>query len=75
MMPLIGSSDEHFGHHYKIWTIMILEAQAARHSDAVAGRALLTARLRGLPPAERKAFHKAVRACFASRALAAANEN
>jgi hypothetical protein len=50
---------------------MILEAQAAQHPGAVAGRALLTAKLRLLSPTERKAFHTAVRVCFASRAPAA----
>ncbi|TXM94092.1 hypothetical protein [Methylobacterium sp. WL116] len=54
---------------------MILEAQAAQHHDAIAGRALLTAKLMHLSPAERKAFHTAVRTCYVSGALAAANEN
>lgn len=75
MMLPISIWGERPGYHEETQTIMILEAQAAQHPDAIAGRALLTARLARLSSAEREAFHKAVRVCFASGALAAANEN
>ena len=53
---------------------MILEVQAAQHPDAIAGRALLRAKLNHLSPAEQEVFYPAVRSCFSSRAPAAANE-
>ncbi|RYE92157.1 MAG: hypothetical protein EOO77_47175 [Oxalobacteraceae bacterium] len=51
------------------------EAQAAQHPDAIAGKAVLEARLERLSPAERAAFRRAIRLCFASGCSAGAGEH
>ncbi|TXM72820.1 hypothetical protein FV218_12505 [Methylobacterium sp. WL69] len=53
----------------------ITEAQAAQHPDAIAGKAALEARLERLSPAERAAFYRAIRLCFASGCSGAPGEH
>lgn len=54
--------------------LRITEAQAAQQPDAIAGKAVLEARLERLSPAERAAFYRAIRLCFAPGCFGAPGE-